>query len=186
MKQLFIFSILFSLITACSNRPTINIDVKPEINFQIFNSYQYPQDVDTSFDANPIMINRIQTAIDSNLVTKGFAKHEFIDQNSADLTIKVSFTKQEKQHDSSFSIGLGTSKMGSNSSSSIGVSIPMNNKANIITTIVIDISDEKQAIWHGSDSYEAKADLSMEQTNQAVSATVKGLLANFPPHKTQE
>jgi len=186
MKKLVIIYVLL-LLTACSSKPTIKIDFNPETNFQIFTSYQYPPEADTSFDANPIMINRIQTAIDNTLSAKRLTKHEYVDKHSADLTIKVSFTEQEKQNNPSFSIGLGTSVMGSNSSSSIGLStsVPINSKSNIITTIIIDISDESQAIWHGRDHYETSDDLTIKQTNQVVSATVNRLLTNFPPNTNQ-
>ena len=103
--------------------------------------------------------------------------------NSADLTISVTFSQKEKENNSSFSVGLGTSRMGSNSRGSIGVStsVPINSEADIITAIVINMSDAKHAVWHGSDSYEASGDISMEEINKAVTDTVNRLLASFPP-----
>jgi len=188
MKRLLILSFLFSLLAACSSKPTVKIDFNPNTNFQQFTSYQFSPETEVSVDTNPIMIHRIQTAIDITLAVKGLTKHEFIDKHSADITIQVSFSEQEKQNNSSFSIGLGTSRMGGNSRSSIGVntSIPINSEADIMTKIIIDMSDANQAIWHGSDIYEARADLSMEQTNEAVNTMVNSLLANFPPEKGQE
>ncbi len=185
MKQLILISILLTLLAACSSKPTISIDFNPETNFKKFTSYQYSLETDKSIDANPIMINRIQTAIDNSLTIKGLTKHDYIDKNSADLTIHVRFSKKEKQSNSSFSIGLGTSRMGGNSRSSIGMNtnVPINAEADIITKIVIDMRDANQAVWHGSDSYEAGKEVTLEQTNQAVSATVSRLLANFPPEK---
>jgi hypothetical protein len=183
MKKLITLCILFSLLSACSNKPTIHIDFNQETNFQLFNSYQFSKQVDNSIDANPVMINRIQSAVEKALANKGFKKHTFIDMNSADLTVYVSFNHKEKENTSSFSFGLGTSRVGSNSSGSIGVntSIPINNEADIVTKIIIDISNEKHAIWHGSDSYEANGELSMEETDKEVADTVNRLLENFPP-----
>ena len=183
MKQLIALCILFSLLSACSNKPTIHIDFNQEINFQLFNSYQFSTQVENSVDANPVMIDRIQSAVEYALANKGLTKHTFVDINSADLTVYVSFNQKEKENNSSFSIGLGTSKIGSNASGSIGIStsIPINSEADIVTKIMIDISDEKQAIWHGSDSYEANGNLSMEETDKEVTDTVSRLLENFPP-----
>lgn len=185
MKQFIIISLLFFLLTACSSKPTTTINFDPDTNFQIFKSYQYSPEIDTSFDANPIMINRIQTAIDRNLAFKGLTKHDFVNKHSADLTIYVSFTKQEKQNNSSLSIGLGTSGIGNHSRSSIGLStsIPINNKAQTITNIIIDMRNANIPLWYGSDSYEASDDFSIEQKNQAVDTTVNQLLATFPPEK---
>lgn len=183
MKKLLTLCILFSLLGACSNKPTINIDFNQETNFQLFNSYQFSTQIKNSVDVNPIMINRIQGAVEVALANKGLQKNTFVDMNSADLTIYVNYSKEEKENNSSFSIGLGTSRIGSNSSGGVGIStsIPVNGKANIITKIVIDMNDAKHAIWHGSDSYEATDDLSVEDTDKAVTATVDRLLANFPP-----
>ena len=101
MKQLlFISFTLFwlSLLAACSSKPTANIDFNPNTNFQHFTSYQYSAQTDTSVDSNPIMMHRIQTAIDNNLAKIGLTKHVFKDKNSADISINVSFSEQEKQN----------------------------------------------------------------------------------------
>lgn len=183
MKKSLTICMLFCLLGACSNKPTINIDFNKKTNFQLFNSYQFSTQIKNSVDVNPIMINRIQGAVEVALANKGLLKNTFVDVNSADLTIYVNYSKEEKENNSTFSIGLGTSRIGSNSRGGIGIStnIPVNGEANIITEIVIDISDAKHAIWHGSDSYEAMGDLSVEDTDKAVTATVDRLLANFPP-----
>jgi hypothetical protein len=182
MKKLITLCILFSLLS-CSNKPTVNIDFNQETNFQLFSSYQFSTQINNSIDANPIMINRIQGAVDVALTNKGLKKRTFVDMDSADLTIYVTFSQQEKENNSSFSIGLGTSRIGSNARGGLGVStsVPINSEADIMTKIVIDMSDAKHAIWHGIDSYEASGDLSMEETDNAVTATVNRLLANFPP-----
>lgn len=183
MKRLITLCILFCLLSACSNKPTIHIDFNQKTNFQLFRSYQFSPHVDNLVNANPIMLNRIQNAVELALTSKGLTKNTFVDTNSADLTIYVNYSQTEIENNSSFSIGLGTARMGSNSRGSLGVStsVPINSEADILTKIVIDMSNAKHAIWHGSDSYEASGDLSMEETNKAVTATVNHLLANFPP-----
>ena len=183
MRKTIALSILFYLLSACSHKPTIFIDFNQETNFKLFRSYQFSPQVNYSVDNNPIMINRIQNAVAFNLANKSLKKRTYVDVNSADLTISVTFNQQEKENNSFFSIGLGTSRIGSNASGSIGVStsIPINTEANIITTIEIDMNNAKQAVWHGSDSYETIGYITIEETNKAVNETVNKLLANFPP-----
>lgn len=182
MKRLLInFFLLFSL-AACSITPTAKFDFNPNTNFQQFTSYQFSPNIDISVDTNPVMIHRIQTAIDTVLTNKGLTKHKYIDKQSADITIKVNFIEEEKQSDTSFNIGFGTSMMGRHSGSSIGMNIPINGEVTIITKIIIDMNDTTQAIWHGSDIYETKEDLSIEQTDNVVNTTVHNLLASFPPN----
>ena len=43
------------------------------------------------------------------------------------------------------------------------------------------MNNAKQAVWHGSDSYETIGYITIEETNKAVNETVNKLLANFPP-----
>jgi hypothetical protein len=183
MKKIITLSILFCLLSACSNKPTVFIDFNQDTNFQLFRSYQFSSQVNNSIDTNPIMINRIQNAVTSNLTNKGLIKSTFVDINGADLTIDVTFSQQEKENNTSFRIGLGTSMIGKNSRGSIGVStsIPLNSEVDIITTIIIDISHAKQAIWHGSDSFETSDGASIEEKNKVITETVNKLLANFPP-----
>lgn len=188
MKKLITLFILFFLLSACSNKPTIHIDFNQETNFQLFHSFQFYPQMNNSVDANPIMTSRIQSAIEYILTSKGLIKSTFVDKNSADLTIDVNFSQKEIDNNSSFSIGLGTSKTGSNSRGSIGVStsIPINSEADLMTTIVIDISNGKKAIWHGTDSYEASGNLSSKDIDNAVTCTVNGLLENFPPQADEK
>ena len=187
MKRLISVLFLFSVLTACISKPIVKIEFNSDTNFQQFTSYQFSPETNITVDTNPIMIHRIQTAVDNALIFKGLTKHEFINKHSADITIQVNFNQQEKQNDSSFSIDLGTSMMGGNSRSGIGIStnIPLSSEADIITKIIIDMSDANQVIWHGSDIYVAKDNLSIEQTNEAVNTTVSGLLTHFPPEKSQ-
>lgn len=185
MKKLLVIATFFSFLTACSSKLATNIDFNSDTNFQVFTSYQYRHEADTSIDANPVMINRIQTAVDKILAAKGLTKHHFVDKHSADLTIHVSFSEREDQSDSSLSIGIGTSTMGRHSRASIGLStsVPINGEARKHIKIIIDMSDINKVIWHGTDSYQTSDNLSLEQKNQEVYSTVSRLLATFPPEK---
>lgn len=186
MKKLITLGILLCLLNACSNKPTSYVDFNEITNFKGFSSYQFSPQANNSVDANPIMISRIQNAVASALTRKGLTKTVFEDLNSADLTINVNFSQEEVQSNSSFSIGLGTSsRIGSSSRGSVGVStsVPINSQADIKTKIIIDMNNKSLAVWHGSDSYEASGNISTKEMDQAVMATVEGLLKNFPPKK---
>ena len=183
MTRLLFIPLLFSFLAACSSQPKLDIDINPNTNFEKLTSYQFSPETKITVDSNPIMIHRIQTAIDQVLISKGLTKQEFSDKNSADITIQVNFSEHEKQNNSSFNVGLGTSRMGGNSRSSIGVNtnIPMNSNPDIVTKITIDMRDANEAIWHGSDKFQTGTDLSLEETNAAVNEIVNRLLLNFPP-----
>lgn len=191
MKKTITFSTLIaavlalSLLAGCSSKPSTKIDFNPKTNFASFTSFQFSPQQKVTLDANPIMTNRIKSAIEQSLSNRGLTKIAYIDSQSADITIKVNFNQQEKQNSSSFSIALGTGRVSNHGGSSIGVStsVPINSDAIIITKIAIDMSHDGKAVWHGIDNYEAKGNLSAETVDNAVLLTVNRMLANFPPEK---
>jgi hypothetical protein len=75
MKKLISLCILFIAIgislLSCGSKLTTHIDFNRETNFQSFSSYQFSTKVNNSLDANPIMINRIQGAVEVALAGKG-------------------------------------------------------------------------------------------------------------------
>ncbi|TMM47496.1 DUF4136 domain-containing protein [Colwellia ponticola] len=129
------------------------------------------------------MDNRIKNAIESALTRQLFTHQA----EPADLQVSYHFTQQEKANNSSFSIGLGGAKMVGNGRAGIGLStsIPIDSDATIITKIFIDISHNNTAIWHGTDTYEGKGDMSYQDKEDAITTTVNRLLANFPPTKNK-
>ncbi len=189
MKNITSFSILlFNLfialsLTACSSKPTTKIDVNPKINFSNLSSFQFNPKQNTTLDANPIMINRIQLAVSAHLIKHGFKQVDFKNNQSADLTIDVDFSLHEKPNNSSINIGLGTGRIGTSSGGSIGIStsIPLNGTTNIITKITINMKHGQEPAWHGVDSYQASEDISIKEINNEVITTVNRLLAEFPP-----
>ena len=183
MKSL-ITALFTLLLTACSSEPTTKFDYNEKTNFSLYKSYQFVEQTSPELDANPVMDNRIKQAIDSALT-----RQRYIPQNElADLQIKFHFSQQEKANNSSFSIGLGGAKIGGSGAASVGVStsIPIDSDAIIITKIFIDISHNGEAIWHGTDVYEGKGDMPFKEKELAITATVKRLLANFPPKKIEK
>jgi len=176
--KLFLTAIFSLLITACSSTTTTIFDYNEATNFSSLNSFQFIEQLNSA-DENPVMDIRIKHAIKSALTTQSFIHQTDL----ADLQIKFHYSQQEKANNSSFSIGLGGFKIGGNGGASVGVStsIPIDSDATIVTKIFIDISHKNEAIWHGTDIFEGKNDMSSQEKEQAITATVNRLLLNFPP-----
>lgn len=169
---------------ACSSEPTTKFDYNEKTNFSLFKSFQFVETTSPDLDTNPVMDNRIKQAIESALI-----RQRFIAQTAhADLQIKFHFSQQEKTNNSSFSIGLGGAKIGGSGAASVGVStsVPIDSDATIMTKIFIDISHNGEAIWHGTDVFEGKGDMSFQDKELAITTTVNRLLANFPPKKAEK
>ncbi|KGJ95561.1 DUF4136 domain-containing protein [Colwellia psychrerythraea] len=183
MKILITLLFLF-LLAACSSEPSTKFDYNEKTNFSLFKSFQFVEKTSPDLDTNPVMDNRIKQAIESALIRQRFTAQAA----NADLQIKFHFSQQEKTNNSSFSIGLGGTKIGGSGAASVGVStsVPIDSDATIITKIFIDISHNGKAIWHGTDIFEGKGDMPFQEKELAITATVNRLLANFPPKKAQE
>lgn len=189
MKKTIKFSILicavlaFNLLAGCSSKPSTKIDFNAKANFKSFTSFQFSPQQRAIFDENPIMYNRIQSAIEQNLLSQGLAKIVFIDNQSADLTISVNFSQYEKANSSSLSIGLGTGivRRSGGGSISVSTSVPIHSGPMMMTKITLDMSHHGKAVWHGVASYETSDDVTSKELNNAVNLTVNKLLANFPP-----
>lgn len=177
------FTSIFILltITACTSTSTTQIDYVKTTDFSEFNSFQFVESNNSNKGSNPVLNLHIRNAIENKLTLQ-----QFISQDTdADLQIKFRFTQTEKPNNSSFSIGIGGAKIGGSGGASVGVStnIPIESDATYITKIMIDISHEGKAVWFGSDSYEAKGNISPLEKEQLISETVNRLLTNFPPEK---
>lgn len=182
--QLLIISATFLLLSACQSTK-IKVDYDSKTNFTLFKSFTFVDNNKQEDDVvvvpleNPILTGRIKSAIKEQLTLQGFSYQA----EGADLLIDFHFTQQEKQSNSSFSIGIGGSSYGGSRSSgvSVGTTVPINSDADIETTIIIDFSANNQPIWHGKDSYVADADFTSAQRDEKVTETVAKLLAEFPP-----
>lgn len=180
----FLFSLLAtvlstSLFSGCSTAPKPIIDFNSDTDFSRFTNFTINLlPLPKSPNDNPILIANIEKSVQKQLLLKKLVYAS----SAAELTVSVSTKHTEKNNDSSFSIGLGTGRIGRSHSSSIslGTSIPIENSLHY-THVIIDISHNDQPIWHGRDLYESNPDHSPIHQRQLIDATVKRILDNFPP-----
>lgn len=122
----------------------------------------------------------VYQAITNQLVTQNYNQVE----QDADFEVTYSVVYSEKPSDSSISIGVGTGSMGSSGGfgMNVGGSIPMTNNE-MLTDIIIDISRDGVAIWHGRDQFKrTKNSISSSQLAR-MAKTVEKILAKFPPEE---
>jgi len=64
-----------SLLASCSSKPSAKIDYNPKTNLSSFTSFQFSPKQKVTLDANPILTNRIQSAVEQNFSNKGVNKN---------------------------------------------------------------------------------------------------------------
>lgn len=177
-----------SLLTACSNKVSTSIDFNPNTNFSTLKTYQFSPTKANTPDINPILINHMQTVVDTVLSAQDLTKIAVDGNQNADITIKVTYSQQEKENNSSLTIGLGTGRVGSHGGASIGMNtnVPLKGQSKVITKIMIAISHNDIPVWYGTDSYEGDANSSTDESAPAIAFTIKKILKHFPPNKDQK
>ncbi|MGB0937056.1 MAG: DUF4136 domain-containing protein [Colwellia sp.] len=180
---------LLIIVSGCGSTPKPpKVDYNQETNFAEFKTFYFEETKPVTEEVNPIYQARIGKAITSALNAKTMVLVEGENLNKQDKsTVAVSFyySQTVKPQNSSFSIGLGGGSMGSRGGASVGVSksIPIGSDSLLITKIVINISSQGKAIWHGSDTFEGQNDLPQTEKDKLINKTVTRLLAQYPPSK---
>jgi hypothetical protein len=179
---------LLIIVSGCGSTPKPKVDYNQEINFFEFKAFYFEEKKPVTEEVNPIYQAQIVKAITYALTQKTLVLVEDENLNKQDkstLAISFHYKQTVKPQSSSFSIGLGESSLDSRGAASVGLSksIPFGSDSLLITKIVVNISSQGKAIWHGSDTFEGQNDLPQTEKDKLINETVTRLLAQFPPPK---
>ncbi len=174
-----ITTVLFFLLLGCQS-PKTTVDFDTSTNFKQFSSYQFEPTTEATVEVDQLTYDRIQNAITAELAQKPVRYSD----NNADLQISFFTVVEQKQNNSSFSIGLGGSSRSGSSATGVGLgtTIPIDGDINLYTKIVIDIKHQGKVIWRGSDGFEAEQDISPEERTKAINNVVAIILSQYPPN----
>ena len=176
-----LFSVIVSaLLTACSTPPYVDYDT----GFDFAHKARYFIDSQTN-DNDPLMADRVRSAIDAELSAKGL--NPATDSKQADLAVSYTLAVEDRPNTNRVSIGMGTGSYGHSGGVSVGgaVSRPVGGSTRQHLVIQIDMfpGEEQRLVWRGRDSIELRGDA----TRRAEDAQklVRHLLAEFPPPETR-
>jgi hypothetical protein len=167
-------SILVTLgaLAACATGPLVKTDADPSADFSKYHSYVWiyqaaPQGM------NPLVYERIHTAIDRQLAAQGFTQGQ-----PGDFAVAFTVGKRDKTTISSYGPYSGYFG-GFGYRGPYGWGSHYDTYQTTEGSLVIDIYDvgAKKPIWHGLASQNISAPVNQEQINSAVAA----VLAKFPP-----
>ncbi|WP_455211049.1 DUF4136 domain-containing protein [Kaarinaea lacus] len=171
------------LLSCATQKP--NFDYLAGADFSNYNSYDWVS-VDKDSKENhrskiPFVDNRIISAVDSALASKGMLKIS----DSPDMLINyhVSVSEQEQQQPRG-RVSIGTSSYGRGSSVGFAVSMPVGGTRTYQEgTLVIDMVDAKtkDLLWQGWGSRTVRQDTDPERLTALINEVVAEVLANYPP-----
>ncbi|MCL1106201.1 DUF4136 domain-containing protein [Shewanella algicola] len=164
------------ILAACTTKPKQDYDVNYDFAaLKTFSQLSVKQTND------PLTADRINADIKQSLLNQGFVYQP----EGGDFIVNYAFVTQDKEKDSSLSIGLGSGTWGAKGGIGLGTSIgiPLGSNTAKTQTIQIDIVDstDKRLIWRGNGQYHF--DQGGEDKAKGINETVAAILAQFPPQK---
>lgn len=177
MKHLALAMVLAAALAGCASTPTVNTDFDPSVQFSNFRSYAWVQKPQGS---NPLVEQRIVTAVDAQLQARGW---RLVDQNTADIGLVGNVTTQQRQSIDTFYSGPAWGGWGwyrGGWGPGAGGSTTTVRTYNV-GTLVIDMFDMKtrQAVWRATASSTVSS--TPDRNNTQVQAAVDRMFAEFPP-----
>jgi hypothetical protein len=173
------------LLGACSTLP-VTTDVNPYLSVSSCHTYAFADEHAPSTDqafANPLNIERLRTAIESNLAAKGLQK--VADRNSADCVVGYAVGTRQVFDDYYGSYGVGWGWGGGwgwghrgFGGMGFGYDGPSVREE---TRIAVDLFEAKsrKPIWHASVS-QSVADLTGPNAVEKINAATAAIFAKFP------
>lgn len=176
------------LVSGCASNGA-NVDFDPSADFSAFKTFAWSESTDDatskSITATPLVHQRVRESIESTLQSKGI---QSVDAATADMLVTYHLSVAVTGHtSSSVSVGVGRSRGGGGTRSSIGISgsVPVGGRTVQEGTMVIVLIDTKtnSVIWEGSSSRQLSRSSTPESQQALVNEVVNEILANFPPKK---
>ncbi len=145
-------------------------DYDPSANFGAYHTYVWKN---TTPAQNPLVDQRIVTAVDEQLAAKGLRK---ADSGASDLFVTYHAAVNQRLNVQSFGYGYGAPYGGSWSSTKTVTEIPEG-------TLIVDLVDIKKnnLVWRGTAQDELRQSDSPEQAQKRVSSAVQTMFAKYPP-----
>lgn len=163
----------------CSSVP-VKRDYDAAADFGKLKAYAWEEsnDAENASD-NALMRDRIRAAVDAQLAAKGFRKS----QGAPDFKVAYHYLVEKAEAESRVSTGLGFGFGSGRSFGGLGVGVGSGRTESEMETIAIDILEVPGGgmIWHGFARQELVRRSDPRKTTEHVNATVKAILAKFPP-----
>lgn len=188
MKSKLYYFLLVFLFSGCASNGA-SVDFDPSVDFSSIKTFAWSSSTDEATNksktATPLVHQRVHESIEANLKAKGM---QSVDAATADMLVTYHLSVAVTGHtSSSVSVGVGRSRGGSGTRSSIGISgsVPVGGRTVQEGTMVIVLIDTKtnSVIWEGSSSRQLSRSSTPESQQALVNEVVNEILANFPPKK---
>lgn len=173
------------LIQGCATGADVRVDFDPKADFQKLRAYAWaPMTAEEQQEKtrNSLTHERIQSAIDAHLATRGYAK---VAEAQADFLVTHTVTVESRTQVNDTRMSVGYGRYGARGGVGVGYGIPIDTTVYQyrVGTLVIDVIDarEKRLVWRGAGERTLSEDQAPEKRTEVINATVNEVLGRFPP-----
>ena len=162
---------LLVLAAGIASAQDIKTNYMPGTDFSKYHTYKWVS-IDNTEQADPIVVQQIKDAIDSQLTSKGMTKTE---ADTADMYVGIQTSIQQQQQWNAYGTGGGW-RFGGGMASATSSTIQ-------IGTLGVDFYDPstKQLIWRGQATKTLNPSKNAQTNQNRVNQAVAKLLKSFPP-----
>jgi hypothetical protein len=149
----------------------IKTNYMPGTDFSKYHTYKWVS-IDNTEQVDPIVVQQIKDAIDSQLTSKGMTKTE---ADTADMYVGIQTSIQQQQQWNAYGMGGGW-RFGGGMASATSSTLQ-------IGTLGVDFYDPttKQLIWRGQATKTLNPSKNAQTNQNRVNQAVAKLLKSFPP-----
>lgn len=181
MKKIVLLAVSITLLAGCSSI-SVNRDYDTSVNFYNLKTFAWqhaeqPETGDPRID-NDLNNERIRTAVDATLATKGFRPAE---RAHADFLVAYFVEHQRKLSSGSVSVGMGRSSYGRHGGVGYSTGVSEYDQA-ILTIDMLNPTNEKM-IWRGVGARSTYEGSNPKKSTKIVNEAVSKILKKFPPKK---
>jgi len=173
------------LILSCSTGAKVRQDYDPKEDFRTLQSYAWaPMTADEQEEKsrNGLIHERIQSAVDTHLTARGYAK---VSEAHADFLVTHTVTVEQRTQVQETRTSVGYGRYGMRGGVGIGYGFPVESTIYQykVGTLIIDIIDARQQrlVWRGSGERTLDEEGTPEQRTALINTTVDEILSRFPP-----
>lgn len=175
MKKLLFLSIILIIAASCSSIK-ISSDFDKSVQFASYKTYAFTSEA-MSINLDDLNKKRLFTAVETELVAKGFTKSE----SNADVWIDVQLKGEQKQTATATNTGgYGYGRYGYGGGFS---TTTINYDTYVDGTLFINMIDAKkqQLVWQGRGTKTINPDASQKQREENINYAVKQIFTQYPP-----
>ncbi|MYM64533.1 DUF4136 domain-containing protein [Pseudomaricurvus sp. HS19] len=179
MRLIALLSVLI-LVTACQSSKVV-VDYDTDTDFGEFRSYSWQEDGEAGDEVDPLLVERVKSAIANRLATYLIAP--VADSQQADMLVRYTVKNSVQTQEPKSRGGIGVGSGGGGTAFGVSLSIPLGGERTVQEVeVVIDFINpqDRKVKWRGTNRFKLQGE-APEKITEIVNKAVAEILDRYPP-----